>query len=279
MPAGPQTRGVMVMDNYPHKLGIVAGGGDLPVRLHQFCDARSIPTFTIGFDKHTDAGALEGRDHAMMRLGEAGKMVKLFQEKGCQDLVLIGSIKRPNAWELRPDLYTAKFFARIGFKAMGDDGLLKAIRYALEGEGFTIHGIHEFLPDLLAAKGVMGRHVPTTEQENDVSIGFEAAKALGQRDIGQCVVVHDGKVIAEEGADGTDAMLKRNSVRGAILVKTCKPQQDRKLDMPTIGRRTVRLCAELGYAGIAVEAGATLIANREEAIGIADTSGLFVVGV
>ncbi len=267
------------METYPHKLGIVAGGGDLPVRLQHFCDAHSIPTFTIGFNNHTDGAAFAGRDHAVMRLGEAGKMVRLFKEQGCNDLVLIGSIKRPSAWELRPDFYTAKFFARIGFKAMGDDGLLKAIRYALEDEGFTIHGIHEFLPDLLAAQGVLGKHAPSEQQQTDVSIGFAAAKALGLRDAGQCVVVHEGAVIAEEDADGTDAMLRRNPVRGAILVKTCKPQQDRKLDMPTVGRRTVRLCAELGYAGIAVEAGATLIANREEAIAMADEAGLFVVGL
>lgn len=269
----------MAMSDYPSKIGIVAGGGDLPGRLHAFCDAHAIKTFTIAFDNHTDAQTIAGRDHAVMRLGEAGKIVKLFQEKGCNDLVLIGSIKRPSAWELRPDLYTAKFFAKIGFKAMGDDGLLKAIRHALEEEGFSIHGIQEFLPDLLAAKGILGAHAPTAEQQRSIEIGFAAAKDLGVRDIGQSVVVFDGAVIGEEDEKGTDAIIKRCAQRGAILVKTCKPQQDRKLDMPTVGRRTARLCAELGYAGIAVEAGATLIANREELLQIADEGNLFVVGV
>lgn len=269
----------MSMKTFPKKLGIVAGGGDLPSQLLSFCDARGIETFCIGFAGHTDDGVLDGRDHAMMRLGEAGKIISLLRERGYQDLVLIGSINRPSAWELRPDFFTAKFFAKIGFRAMGDDGLLKAIRYALQDEGFTIHGIHEFLPQLLAREGAMTNTIPTDAQWSTIRLGFDAAKALGVRDIGQSVVVYDGAVIGEEDSHGTDSLIKRAARPGAILVKTCKPQQDRKLDLPTIGRRTARLCAELGYAGIAVEAGLTLVANEAELVRIADEAGLFVVGV
>lgn len=278
MPAG-QARGLIVMTSYPAKLGIVAGGGDLPKQLLSFCDSRNIETFIVAFDGHTDSDTCNGRDHAVMRLGEAGKIVKLFRDKGFNDLVLIGSIKRPNAWELRPDFYTARFFAKVGFKAMGDDGLLKAIRYALEDEGFVIHGIHEFIPSLLMSQGAIGQCVPTQEESDAIAVGYQAAKDLGQRDVGQCVVVHNGQVIGEESAKGTDELIRRCAVKGAILVKTCKPQQDRKLDLPTIGRRTVRLCAELGYAGIAAEAGSTLLANGDEVRQIADSTGLFVVGV
>lgn len=267
------------MATYPVKLGIVAGGGDIPKQLLSFCDSKNIQTHVVAFNGHTDDETFAGRNHSVMRLGEAGKIIKLFRDKGFNDLVLIGSIQRPNAWELRPDLYTAKFFAKIGFKAMGDDGLLKAIRYALEDEGFTIHGVHEFIPSLLMPVGVLSECVPNEQQSNDVAIGFRAAKDLGERDVGQCVVVHDGKVIGEESAKGTDELIRRCAVKGAILVKTCKPQQDRKLDLPTIGRRTIRLCAELGYAGIAAEAGSTLLANGAEVRELADASGLFVVGV
>lgn len=267
------------MTSYPQKLGIVAGGGDLPKQLLSFCDANQIETFVVMFDGHTDADTCVGRDHAAMRLGEAGKIVKLFQDKGYSDLVLIGSIQRPSAWELRPDFYTAKFFAKIGFKAMGDDGLLKAIRYALEDEGFTIHGIHEFIPSLLMPVGAIGRHRPTEQQTQDIAFGYNAAKDLGLRDVGQCVVVYNGAVIGEESAKGTDELIRRCARQGAILVKTCKPQQDRKLDLPTIGRRTVRLCSELGYAGIAAEAGSVLLANGDEVRRLVDDAGLFVVGV
>jgi len=259
----------------PAKLGIVAGGGILPRTLRTFCNDNAIETFAIGFDGYADPSVAD----RLMRLGEAGGMIAAFREQGCRDLVLIGSVTRPKFSDMRPDLRTAAFFAKLGFRALGDDGLLKAVRSELEDEGFTIHGIHELMPDLLMPVGVLTKAAPDEAAYESIHTGLMASRVIGKKDIGQCVVVLGNDVVGTEDDSGTDALIKRAARKDAILVKSSKPQQDRKLDMPTIGSDTVRLCASLGYRGIAAEAQGVLLADREEMIAAADAAGLFVVGV
>lgn len=260
---------------FPAKLGIVAGGGVLPARLNAFCKANNIESFVIGFEGHADPA----NANRLMRIGEAGSIVSALREQGCNDLVLIGSVKRPKLSEMRPDLRTAAFFAKLGFRALGDDGLLKAVRFELEGEGFTIHGIHELMPDLLMPSGVLTRVVPDEDVYEHIHTGLMASRHIGKRDIGQSVVVLGDDVLGTEDDEGTNALIKRAAAKGAILVKSSKPQQDRKLDMPTIGSETVKLCASLGYSGIAAEADGVLIADREEMVALANEAQMFVVGV
>lgn len=259
----------------PSKLGIVAGGGLLPHKLRAFCEDNNIACFTIGFEGHADPASSD----RLMRIGEAGSIMAAFREQGVSDLVLIGDVKRPKFTEMRPDLRTAAFFAKLGFRALGDDGLLKAVRAELEAEGFTIHGIHELIPDLLLPAGVLTKVTPDDNDYEHIHTGLIASRVIGRKDIGQCVVVLGDDVIGTEDEHGTNALIKRAAQKGAILVKSSKPQQDRKLDMPTIGSDTVKLCASLGYKGIAAEAGGVLIADREDMIAAADAASLFVVGV
>lgn len=259
----------------PQKLGIVAGGGLLPAKLHAFCTSRNIDHLVIGFEGHADP-AIANR---LMRIGEAGKIMSVFRDGGYKDLVLIGSVKRPKLSEMRPDLRTAAFFAKLGFRALGDDGLLKAVRSELEDEGFIIHGIHELMGDLLMPVGVLTQRAPTDEEYEAIHTGITDARYLGEKDIGQSVVVCGNDILGSEDEDGTDALIKRAGAAGAILAKASKPQQDRSLDLPAIGSNTVRLCASLGMAGIAAESGSVLVADREEMIAEADRLGLFVIGV
>lgn len=267
------------MHALPNRLGIIAGGGILPARLIQFCEAYKIEVFIAAFEGHADPSILIGRDHILTRPGAAGTIIQILRDKDFQDLVLIGSLKRPKLAQMRPDLKTLGFFAKLGFKALGDDGLLKAVRAELERDGFTIHGIQDFMPELLIPSGILGDIGPTEKQREDISLGLAASRKIGAADIGQSVVVCDGAVVGTEDEDGTNALIKRAARPGAILVKSAKPQQDRKLDMPTIGSDTVKLCASLGYAGIAAEAGGVLMADRDEMVAKANKAGLFVVGV
>jgi len=279
VPAGPQS-GLTIMTSLPSKLGIVAGGGLLPRRLVQFCDERGIEIFIVGFKDLTPEDLLAGRDHILTRIGRAGDILSALRERGIHDLVLIGSMKRPALASLNPDWVTAKFFGKILWRSLGDDGLLKAVRAELEKEGFALHGIHDLMDNLLMAEGPLGKSEPTSAQMQAIHQGFQKAKEIGAKDIGQSVVVNgNGDVLGIEDAHGTDDLIRRCAAKGAILVKAAKPQQDRKLDLPTIGSNTVRLCADLGYAGIAVESGSTLIADEEAARQIADEHGLFVMGV
>lgn len=150
----------------------------------------------------------------------------------------------------------------------------------LEKQGFTLHAAHEFIKDLTAPAGVFGKAQPDERQMADIHTGIDAARAHGVRDAGQAVVIRHGKVEGYEDVRGTDSLIRSLAgAEGAILVKMAKPQQDRALDLPAIGPDTVRLCAESGFAGIAVEAGASLVADREQVTKLADQYGLFLVGV
>jgi hypothetical protein len=264
------------MTALPAKLGIVAGGGKLPGKLVEFCNSRNIETFVVGFENQTDPDLMV---HEQTRLGAAGQIINILRSHDFHDLVMIGSIKRPKLSELRPDLRTAAFFAKLGLRALGDDRLLKAIRAELEDEGFNIHGVHEIMDDLLMPQGVLGRLEPNDSQKLDIAVGLKASKKIGEEDIGQSVVVLNGEVLGVEDDNGTNALIKRSAEQGAILVKSKKPQQDRKLDMPTIGPETVKLCASLGYAGIAAESGEVLVVDREDMIKSANDSNLFLVGI
>lgn len=261
------------------KIGIIAGGGDVPHALARRCGEQGADVFMAAIEGH--CGAIdEGVAHASFKLGRTGSMIKQLQQQGIRDLVLIGSLKRPNWSELIPDFKTMQFIAKAGLSAKGDDDLLRKLRVFLEGEGFTLHGVHHFLPELLASAGVMGTVKPDSVQLADVTFGFSESQRLGAADIGQAVIVRGGQVIAEEDSRGTNALLRRDiDMAGGVLVKTCKPQQDMDLDLPTVGLRTVQLAHETGLAGVVLHAGRSLLMDRAEAIAFADEHRMFMMGI
>lgn len=265
-------------------LGIVAGGGALPDILVRSCERRKIHPFIIAMKGFTDPALLRGRDHMIARPGAAGSILRQIRERNIRDLVLIGSLSRPGIVSLWPDLRTILFFLKIGMRKRGDNKLLTAIRAELEEEGFALHGIHAFVDDLMMPEGKIGSVEPDEEDLRDIRIGFMAAQAHGLLDLGQAVIVSDGAVLGKEDKKGTDALIRR-CVRGkeargrGVLVKTCKPQQDRDLDLPAIGPQTVMLCAQAGLKGIAVESGAALLVEPDRVRELADRHNLFVVGV
>ena len=266
------------------RIGVIAGGGSLPLRLLEVCDDKNIESFVIGFDGQTDPLTVKDRNHMWTRIGAAGQIIKTLKAHEIKDLVLIGSIRRPTLMELRPDIKTAEFFARVSIKALGDNSLLTALRHELEEDGFTIHGIHEFAQDLLTGEGVMGKIKPGKEQMVDLERAIEISQTLGHLDVGQSVVVQQGIVLGVEAAEGTDQLIARckhlkRKGRGGVLVKTCKPQQDRDFDLPTIGPHTVRLAADAGLSGIAVHAGHSIVIEPVEVARLADKHKLFVTGI
>lgn len=280
MPAAPQSS---LNESNIKSLGIIAGGGVLPARLLGACDRRGMEVFIVGFEGQTDRALVEGRNYMFTRLGAAGQIINTLKSHGISDIVLIGSIKRPGLAELRPDLRTAQFFAKVGLRALGDDGLLKAIRYELEKEGFRIHGVQQFVADLIAHEGPVGARRPDKGAQADIQRGREVLRAIGPADVGQSVIVQDGIVLGVEAAEGTDELIRRcksykRHTRGGVLIKAAKPGQDTDLDLPSVGPETVRLCAECGLDGIAFEAGRTLLIDPQEVAEIADGKGLFVTG-
>ena len=198
--------------------------------------------------------------------------------------MLVGGVTRPPIRSLRPDAKTARFLLRIGRSYYRDGSILGAIAEGLEAEGLRVVAPEAFAASLAAEARVYGDHAPNAAQNADIGRGFEVARALGAQDVGQGVIVQQGRVIGVEAAEGTDALIERcgpllAAGEGGVLVKACKPGQDIRIDLPTIGPRTVANAARAGLAGIAVGAGRALILDADAVTRAADAAGLFVVGV
>ena len=265
------------------KLGIIAGAGALPALLVTACQAAGRSHFLLGISGFADDAGWPHAADSWIRLGEFGKAFTVLRDAGVQEVVMAGAVQRPALGELRPDLRTAAFVARIAGRALGDDGLLSAVIGEIEREGFRVVGVDGILGHLLAPEALWGRHKPDADAEQDVARGIEVAHAIGALDVGQAVVVQGGIVLGVEGAEGTDALIARCGVlrregAGGVLVKAKKPQQERRADLPTIGETTVRNAAAAGLRGIAVEAANTLVIDRAAVISAADAAGMFVMG-
>lgn len=266
------------------KLGIVAGGGRLPGLLIEACRAVGRDIFVLALKGQADPAVVEAAPHAWIRVGAAGTGFAILHEQGVEELVMAGHIRRPSLADMRPDFRVIRFFARLGRKGVGDDGLLRAVIRELEDEGFKVVGADELLPTLKAEEGSLGQHRPDSQAQEDIARGMEVLSALGSVDIGQAVVVQQGIVLAVEAVEGTDAMIERSGGLkregpGGVLVKLSKPGQETRVDLPTVGPDTVTRAAKAGLRGIAVEAGGTIVLDRAELVDRADRAGLFVVGI
>lgn len=266
------------------KLAILAGGGTLPARIADAVRGQGREVFIVAFDGHTDPETVAGVPHVWSRFGAAGTILRRLHEEGVGEVVLAGPVKRPSFTELMPDWRTARFLARVGTRALGDDGLLRAVVREVEEDGFRVVGLHDLLKDLLTVIGPVGRLVPDADADRDIARAVEVARAMGAMDVGQGAVVQQGLVLAVEAIEGTDAMLDRCAALarpgpGGVLVKVKKPKQDRRIDLPTMGVTTVEKAAAAGLRGIAVEAGGSLLVDRPAVAEAADRLGLFVVGI
>ena len=243
------------------KLGIIAGGGAIPQDLINFCKENKRDYFVIAIEGNADKALIDDSiPHAWIRIGQAGTGFKKLAEEKVEEVIMIGTIKRPTLKDLVPDMRTAAFFAKVGMKSLGDDGILRALVKEIEGEGMTVRGIHEVLPELLIKKGVLGKVKPSKQAKEDIRRAAEVATELGRLDVGQAVVVQQGLVLGVEGIEGTGELVRRcgdykRKGEGGVLVKIRKPQQDMRVDLPTIGDKTVQAAYEAGLSGIALHAG------------------------
>jgi hypothetical protein len=198
---------------------------------------------------------------------------------------------RPDFKTFKLDLGAVRVVPKvIGLMARGDNDLLSGVVSIFGDLGFRVVGAHEVAPELVAGDGPLGRHAPDKAARQDVTKAMQAAKAIGLIDAGQAAVSINDRLVALEAAEGTDAMLERVSAlrdarrikwtgRAGVLAKRPRPQQDLRVDMPTVGLKTVKAAAEIGLAGIAVETGRVMIVDRDNAIDLADKAGIFIVGV
>ncbi|HEY8004926.1 MAG TPA: UDP-2,3-diacylglucosamine diphosphatase LpxI [Phenylobacterium sp.] len=272
------------------KLGLIAGGGSLPVEIAEHCERSGRPLFVIrlkGF-AGPELGPFAG---AEVGIAELGKCIKALKRAGCHTVCLAGNVARPDFAALIPDLRgLAALPAAIAAARKGDDALLRMLVGEFEKEGFVVEGAHEVMDDLALAAGSLGRVTPPAECRADIAQALDVARAVGRLDAGQAAVVCRGLVLALEAAEGTDAMLARvaelpDALKGrpdapaGVLAKAPKPMQETRVDLPTIGPATVQAAARAGLAGIVGEAGRLLVLDREAVIALADDLGIFILGV
>jgi DUF1009 family protein len=272
-------------------LAIVCGGGALPFAVADAVLQRGRGVVLFPIRGWVDPQAVEPYQHRFVELGQLGRFCRLAVQAGCRDIVMIGTMSRPAPRQIRLDWQTIRELPRIlALFRGGDDHLLSGLGRILEDHGFRLVGAHEVAPEVLMPQGAIGRRMPGERDRADIARGVAVLAAMGPFDIGQAAVVADGHVLALEAIEGTDHMLERiaalraegrvRNPRGTgVLVKAPKPAQDRRFDLPTIGPQTVAGAARAGLAGIAVTAGAAIIAEAGKVATAADAAGLFVTGL
>lgn len=267
------------------KLGLIAGGGDLPLSIAARCEAEGRPVFVVRLTGFADPhlARYPGLEAGM---AEIGRVLSALKKADCQAVCFAGIVNRPDFKSLKPDLKGATLLPGIIAAATkGDDALLRKILSIFEAEGYAIEGADDILGGETLTPGALGKVRPTQEQLSDLRKALHVAEKAGELDIGQGAVVCDGLVLAVEAQEGTDAMLARvaglpadlRTAKGA-LGKAPKPIQDLRVDMPVIGARTIELAHAAGLAGVGGMAGQLILIDRAAIIAAADRLGLFVWG-
>jgi UDP-2,3-diacylglucosamine hydrolase len=261
-------------------LAILAGRGSLPVAI---ASSQNTPPFIVAFKGQTDPAFAANYRHAWARLGGVGGVIHILKKNHITKVVFAGGMDRPPLAALCPDFRALKILYRAGFRLGGDDTLLRLLIAELEGEGMRVVAAQELCPELLLPLGHVAGSSPNAAMMGDIALGLNVALDLGRHDIGQAVIVHQGRVLAVEGVEGTAALIARTAPyikgRGAVLVKACKPQQDTRADLPAFGAETVRQAAAAGIDAIAGLAGKTLLLEVGEVERLADKVKVTVIGV
>jgi DUF1009 family protein len=267
------------------KLGIIAGGGTAPQSLIEICQKLGRAFFVICLEGQADKNLAHDLPHVWLPFGAGAKLKALAVTEGIGEIVMIGRVRRPSLMEIKPDWLALKVLTKIGINMLGDDALLRAIGKAMEEEGgVRVIGAQEIYKDLLTPQGQLGRIAPDETAQKDIARGMEIARTLGRLDIGQSVIVQQGMVMGVEAIEGTDALIARSAGLkregpGGVLVKVAKPQQDDRYDLPAVGPDTIAALALAGLRGMALEAGRSLLIEREKSIAAADAAGIFILGI
>lgn len=264
------------------RIGLIAGNGRFPLVFAAAARGAGVEVVAVAHRGETpeEIADLTG-ELTWVRVGELGKIIRVFKRAGVQRAVMAGGIRKPrHIADIRPDFRGAAFLAKT--RSLKDDVLLRGIAAELERDGITIVASTLFLGDLVPCAGTLTRAAPRPREWEDVRFGFQVAKDIGRWDIGQSVVVKSGAVLAVEGIEGTDAAIRRGGELGrggVIVVKVSKPTQDLRFDVPAVGTTTIATMREVGARVLAVEADQTLVLDRPEVVAAADAADIAIVAI
>lgn len=267
----------------PEPLGVVAGGGSLPLRVVQAASAMGRPVHVVVLEGHGDPADYAGQSHVTLRWGLAAQMLSWLKQHDVREVVLAGTVARPSLLSLRPDAASMKLLGRVGRAAFnGDDSILRAVMKVLAEEGFEVLGAQALLSGLLPQAALLAGPMPDDVARADIARGLAVCHAIGVVDVGQSVVVQQGLVLGVEAIEGTDALILRagglkREGPAPILVKAPKPAQSNLVDLPAIGPKTVETARAAGLRGLAFQAGGTILLERDTTIAAAEAAGIFLL--
>lgn len=261
------------------QIGVIAGNGQFPLIFARAARQLGYRLVTVAHRGETQPElACEVDEIVWLQVGELGRMIEVFHRAGVTHAVFVGGIRKQALLDhFVPDERGLAFLSRLPH--FGDDALLRGLAQELETEGIRILPSTMFLDSLLTPPGPLTPGELAPQQWEDVRFGLRVAKAIGEWDIGQTVVVQNRIVLAVEAIEGTDATIERAGRRGAVVVKVSKPQQDLRFDVPAVGPRTVAVCARVGVSVLALEARKTLMLEKDALLAAARECGVAVVGV
>ncbi len=263
-------------------IGIIAGSGQFPLLIARAAREAGYRVVVAAHVEETRPEIeSESDDVHWVKLGQLGKIIKVFRDAGVTDAIMAGGITKTRLYsKAMPDLKGLSLLARLS--EMRDDGILRAVSSVLETEGITVRASTLFLPNLAAKAGIYTRRKPNGRQRDDVEFGLRIAKEIGKLDIGQTVVVRRGAVLALEAMEGTDECILRGGMLGredVVVVKVSKPSQDLRFDMPAVGLQTIETMRRAKASVLAVEAGRTLFFDVRDSVALADENDMVVMGV
>ena len=264
------------------KLGLIAGNGRFPLIFAQQARKEGYSVVAVAHRGETLEEIVKVVDEVTwVYVGQLGKIIRTFQRAGIKEAVMAGGIRKAKLFgNFRPDLRGTRFLARV--KSREDDGLLRGVAAELESEGIKIVESTLCLAQVVPSEGVLTRRFPSAAQWRDIRLGFHVAKEIGRLGVGQTVIVKDGVVLAVEAVEGTDAAIQRGGAlgrSGCVVVKVSKPQQDLRFDVPAVGVDTIQKLREAGGGVLAVEAGKTVLLDKDEMLKAAEALEVAVVAV
>ena len=270
------------MTNKTMRIGLIAGSGQFPIIFSKAAKSKGFAVYAAAYLNETDPVLKEHVEVIeWMHIGQLKRLIMFFKKNNISKAVMMGAIKKTKMFsDVRPDMKAITLIAKV--RHTHDNQILSAFAEVLEKEGIKIQASTFLLPDLLAQEGCWTKRKPTRSEKADIRLGWNLAKEIGRLDIGQCVVVGGGSVLAVEAIDGTDATIKRGGklARGiAVVVKVCKPNQDIRFDVPAVGVQTIKTMHEAGAGALTIEAGKAIVFDRQEMIDIADKHGISIVAL
>lgn len=264
------------------KLGLIAGNGKFPLLFAEEAKRQGYRVIAVAHHGETEKAIDQAADDVTwLYVGQLGKIIRTFQRAGVTEAVMAGGIHKVKLFgNFRPDFHGARFLAKL--KSREDDALLRGIADELGADGIRILESTFCLSHIISGVGVLTQREPRRAEWDDIELGIRIAKEIGRLGIGQTVVVKNQVVVAVEAVEGTDAAIKRGAglaKSGCVVVKVSKPQQDLRFDVPAVGVDTIDLLHEVGGLVLAVEAGKTILLEKEELLSRADSHGISVVGI